>query len=65
MFYMRLGFNSDEARANDHCHLTEKFRGVVHIDYNVSYQYSRTVPVIMHNLSDYDSHLLIENYRLE
>lgn len=55
----------DEKRARDHCHYSGKFRGVAHIMCNLKYQESRIIPIVMHNLSGYDSHLFIKDLATE
>ena len=44
----------------DHCHVTEKFRGAARFSCNANCKLSKKVPVIFHNLRDYDSHLIIK-----
>ena len=54
--------NSDKVR--DHCHFTGKYRGAAHKFCNLKYKRPNFTPVIFHNLSGYDSHLLIKSLRL-
>lgn len=53
-------FRSDEIRVKDHSHLTGDYRGAAHQDCNLLYVESRTIPVVFHNLSHYDSHFIIQ-----
>ena len=50
-----------DKKCRDHCHFTGKYRGCVHDDCNLqpSMRYSK-IPVFLHNLENYDSHLIIE-----
>ena len=47
----------------DHCHLSDKFRGATHEICNLNYKVSTFFPVVFHNLSGYDSHLVIKTLR--
>ena len=51
-------FDGDKVR--DHCHYTGKYRGALHSQCNLRLRRTRTIPVIFHNLSGYDSHLFVK-----
>ena len=46
----------------DHCHLTGRFRGLAHNNCNLNTRKARTsfVPILFHNFSGYDCHLIFE-----
>ena len=50
--------NNDVEKVRDHCHVTGKFRGVAHRDCNINFKLTKGIFVIIHNLKDYDSHLI-------
>ena len=46
----------------DHCHLTGRFRGLAHNNCDLNTRKARTsfVPILFHNFSGYDCHLIFE-----
>ena len=53
-------FKANEKRVRDHDHRTGAFRGAAHEKCNINYFSNRYLPVVMHNLRGYDSHLIIK-----
>lgn len=53
-------FTEDDKRVRDHSHLTGSYRGAGHARCNLQYQDSYTIPVLFHNLSCYDGHMVIK-----
>lgn len=47
-------------RVKDHCHVTGKYRGSAHNKCNLNYKFSSKIPVIIHNLKNYDSHIIMQ-----
>ena len=54
-------FEEGDKKVRDHCHFTGKYRGCAHDDCNLQFsmRYYK-IPVFLHNLKNYDSHLIIE-----
>ena len=48
-------------KVRDHCHYIGKYRGAAHSLCNLRYQEQRDIPVILHNGTEYDFHLTIED----
>ena len=50
--------NIDKDKVRDHCHITGKYRGVAHKKCNSELRIPRKLPIIFHNLEEYDGHLI-------
>ena len=48
-----------DIKVRDHYHITGKYRGSLHRDCNINIKLSRKIPVVFHNLKNYDSHLIM------
>ena len=44
----------------DHCHYTEQYRRPAHSSCNLAHRVPKHVPVVFHNLSNYDAHIIRE-----
>ena len=45
----------------DHCHITEKYyRDSMESDYNINLKLMYKIPVVFHNVKNYDSHLIMQ-----
>ena len=49
-----------EDRVRDHCHYTGRYRGAAHNICNLKYSKPNNISVFFHNLTGYDSHLIIK-----
>ena len=47
-------------KVRDHCHITGKYREATHWKCNINLKVSEKIFVIFHNLSGYDSHLILK-----
>ncbi|XP_074035974.1 uncharacterized protein [Leptinotarsa decemlineata] len=54
-------FTPEDKKVRDHNHLIpcDNYRGPAHEGCNINYKDSHVVPVVFHNLSDYDAHFII------
>ena len=50
--------DNDDEKVKDHCNVTGKFRGASHWNGNINFKLTKKIPVILHNLKDYDSRLI-------
>ena len=47
-------------KVRDHCHYTGKYRGAAHNICNLKYKVPKEIPIVFHNGSIYDYHLIIK-----
>ena len=52
-------FDTD-IKVRDHWHVTAKYRGSAHRACNINLKLNHKIPIVFHNLKNYDSHLIIE-----
>ena len=53
-------FDDDSLKVRDHIHHDGSFRGASHANCNLKFRLSKKIPVIIHNLKNYDSHLIMQ-----
>ena len=53
-------FTKDHKKVRDLCYFTGKYRGAAHNKCNMNYKITKDIPVIFHNGSTYDYHLIIK-----
>ena len=53
-------FHVGDNKVRDHNHTTGKYRGSAHWSCNINHKLTKNVPVIIHNLKRYDSHLIMQ-----
>ena len=49
----------NDIKVRYHCHVTGKYRGSAHRDYNINLKLNHKIPIVYHNLKNYDSHLIM------
>ena len=50
----------DDIKVRDHCHITGKYKGSAHRDYNINLKLNQKIPVVFHNIKNYDSYLIMQ-----
>ena len=55
-----FGNDKNAIKVRDHCHYTGKYRGAAHNACNLHYKIPKSIPVVFHNGSNYDFHLIIK-----
>lgn len=54
-------FQNNDDKVKDHDSITGKFRGAAHSKCNLLFQLPHFVPVVLHNLSNYDLHIICKS----
>ena len=52
-------------KVKDHCHYTGKYRGAAHDICNLRYKTPKEIPIVFHNGSTYDYHLIVKELAKE
>ena len=55
------GENLESDKVRYHCHVSGKYRGAAHNACNLKFRIPSFIPVVMHNLKGYDSHLIMNH----
>ena len=53
-------FDIADYKVGDHCHITRKYRGSAHKNWNVNLGLTKKTHVIFYDLRGYDSHLIMQ-----
>ena len=49
-----------DVKVRDHCHIIGKYRGSAHRDCNINLRLNHKIPIVVYNLKNYDSHLVMQ-----
>ncbi|KAF0094191.1 MAG: hypothetical protein FD144_5943, partial [Rhodospirillaceae bacterium] len=60
----KKAFVDGDVKVRDHCHLSGRFRGVMHQACNLKSRQVKHLHVFIHNFRGYDSHLIMRAFRL-
>ncbi|VEN55338.1 unnamed protein product [Callosobruchus maculatus] len=52
-------FEPFNRKVRDHCHITGRYRGAAHSICNLNFKLPNYVPIVFHNLRNYDAHIFI------
>ena len=50
----------NDVKVRDHFHITGKYRSSAHRDFNINLKLNQKIPIMFHNLKNYDSHLIMQ-----
>ena len=54
------GYVDGDVKVKDHCHVTGKYRGSTHRDCNIKVKLIHKIPVVFHNLKNYNYRLVMQ-----
>ena len=57
---MLLNYIDGNVKVKGYCHITGKYRGSAHRDCYMSVKLNHNIPVVFHNLKNYDSNLIMQ-----
>ena len=60
-FISNKEFTNADKKCRDHDHYTDKYKGAAHNSCNLMYKVPKSIPVVFHNGSKYDFHLIIKH----
>ena len=63
MLIYESDYVDNDVKVRDHCHITGKYRGSAHRDYNINLKSNHKILVVFHNLKNYDFHLIMQERR--
>ena len=56
-----ISYVDGDVKAKDHYHITGKYRGPAHRDCNIAIKINHKIPIVLHNLKNYDAHLMMQD----
>ena len=60
---LRINTDTNYCKVREYSHFTNKYRGAAHSICNLKYSIPNKIPMVFHNGSNYNYHLIIKNER--